>query len=153
MNQNQRAIGHLKTALTHLRAALAEAGKAGEFEDTAELAAALGAVETARQQAERAIVSITRPAAVDCPGCSGNGTALGVNPKVLKCEGCGGYFTREAITRDEAIALVNIADLRASRGAEERYFDFAIKSEAVGGKPYRTHGWFDVAGRFVVQFG
>jgi hypothetical protein len=151
MTDNQRAIGHLKTALSHLQAALAEVGKAGETEDTAELAAALGGVEKARKQTERAIASVTRPAAVNCPGCGGNGVALGVNPKVLKCEGCGGYFTREPITRAEACALVNLADARASRGAEERYFDFVIID--FPGAKYRTHGWFDVAGRFVVQFG
>lgn len=155
MTENEQARGHLKTALSHLEAALAEVGKAGETEDTAELAAALGSVEFARRRTEKAVVSITRPAvpaAVNCPGCGGNGTALGSNPKVLRCEGCGGYYTREAITRAEGLALVNFNEWHTGRSKKgfERYFDFTIEG---GLKPERIHGFFDLNSRRMTQSG
>jgi hypothetical protein len=160
MNQRQIIIGNLKTAQSHLVAARRLVEQAylegvaslpdGECREVGESLRHLAQEET---RLERATEALTAGApAVNSPRCGGNGIALGSNPKVLKCEGCDGYYTREPITRAEGLTLVNFNEWHKGRSLKgaERYFDFSISGGLV---LERVHGWFDIHSRRMTQSG
>lgn len=161
MNGRERAAAHLKAALRRIGEAREDLGFAQELcsvltaDENRRIVEILEAAASASSNIARALTSIEKPPAVNCPGCGGNGTALASQPKVLMCEGCGGYFTREPITRREALVLVNFEEWHpapASQPADERYFDFTLIVEG-GTKQSRVHGWFNIVSCRMTQSG
>jgi hypothetical protein len=91
-----------------------------------------------------------------CPGCSGLGL-MSDDPSVLQCQGCGGVFTAEGITPEQAIKFVAI-HLPMVLGGEPRfspistfYFDLELSDGRLAGR--RVHGWADRKTKRVVQWG
>jgi len=91
-----------------------------------------------------------------CPGCSGLGL-LSDDPDVLRCQGCGGVYTTDPITPEQAIKFVAI-HLPMVSGAEPRfgvietfYFDLELSDGRLAGR--RIHGWADKRSKRVTQWG
>ncbi len=90
-----------------------------------------------------------------CPGCSGVGV-LTDDPSVLKCERCGGFFTVDPITFEQAMQFVALGQpMLTNAGPDGQfYFDLFVNTSwrdkpALG----RVHGWADARTKRVVQFG
>lgn len=86
-----------------------------------------------------------------CPGCSGTGIPTDV-PQVLRCQGCGGVFTREPIVAQRAERFVAFGKpmLAKAGPAGSFYFDFDLDTRPT---IQRIHGWADQATKRVVQWG
>lgn len=103
------------------------------------------------------LVAAARIAAghVLCPGCSGLGL-LSDDPQVLKCQGCGGFFTdsRFPIVMEQAIPFVKVhLPMLANAGVDGSFmFDLDITRPSDGGRQ-RMHGWADRKTGRVVQWG
>ena len=97
--------------------------------------------------------AIERQAAL-CPGCDGAGVPTD-DPQVLRCERCGGIFTKQnqPITIDQALKFVwMFAPMQANAGPEGQFmFDLDIMDRL--GKRRRMHGWADRNTKRVTQWG
>jgi DnaJ-class molecular chaperone len=88
-----------------------------------------------------------------CPGCSGFGRMTD-NSSVLQCNRCGGFFTAEPITREEAADVIAIQlPMLGNAGPDGQfYFDLDILAADCNSHS-RIHGWADMKTRRVVQWG
>lgn len=161
MTNYEQAIGNVKTAKTHLQAALAELNKAALRVDSAELGRLSGLVSDATMVADAAERDLYRRKARAncvpeseplCPGCGGTGPKVGNHlPSLHTCQGCGGLFTSAAIPAWAAITFVRIGEPMQVDCAPEhkRYFDIQLSD----GRLSRVHGWYSMVTKRVVQWG
>lgn len=87
-----------------------------------------------------------------CPGCSGEGV-LSDDPQVLRCESCGGVFTVETITLEQAMKFVGLHLTMLDKAGPDGQFYFDLLIYRARPTPDRYHGWADVKTKRVVQLG
>lgn len=152
-----KAMGAAAARVVLSLPALQQAAVVGQVRDQRDQVKGLGLSSPWHEGFLDVIIDHQERQTVLCPGCSGAGI-LTDDPQVLKCQGCGGFFTgADPITFDQALKFVRLNGgmLRNAGPDGSFYFDLTVLDVilADGKTANRLHGWADTKTKQVVQWG